>query len=161
MASAAPERARGRKKSDLDDLFNDDGDDLEDELFGSSSSSKHGGRPRGGSGRSGSRPARYIPPPAGAKKDLPKSLGKGDVLQVVAQNKSALKRCTSKGAGAHGKLVMAWRILPSGRVTGVRCVTREFQSSPVCACLKSTIKKFKFPPYGGPQMPPIEFPFSF
>lgn len=153
-------RKKPPKDDDLEGLFDDDDDP--DDIFGSGS--------RRGSKRTGStsgRPTRYIPPAPGAgrNKNVKKSLGKGDIIQVVAQSKSKLKVCAEKQKaakpGSTGKLVMSWKIQQDGRTSAVKCVTASLKKSPFCRCMKGVIKKMRFPRYGGPQMAPIEFPFGF
>ena len=157
VASAAPEHPAARHAAS-----SGSGDsDLEAAIFGDSGS---GGSSSGGGSATkhqSHRPAAYIPPAPGSGRNLPRSLGQGEIIQVVAQHTPALRQCTQATSGAHGRLVMSWRIRSSGRTSSVTCVTRSLRHSTLCSCIGRIIRGMHFPPYGGPQMPAIEFPFNF
>ncbi len=157
VAAAAPEHHAARHAAS-----SGGGDsDLEAAIFGDSGSGS--GSSGGGSApkHTSHRPAAYIPPAPGSGRNLPRALGQGEIIQVVAQHTPSLRRCTQATSGAHGRLVMSWRIRPTGRSSSVTCVTRSLRHSTLCSCITRVIKGMRFPPYGGPQMPAIEFPFNF
>lgn len=160
VAEATPRHTRQRAAAADPLASTNDDDALDKELFGSSDS---GSKPKP-SHRGRHRPSSYIPPAPGGGGDLPRALGQGDIMQVVAQHMGALKSCAaqqrSANANVHGNLVMSWRIRPSGRTASVGC-TRRFRSTVMCKCLTRVIHGMRFPRYGGPQMPGIDFPFKF
>ncbi len=106
----------------------------------------------------------YIPPPpgGGATKE---TLGQSDIMEVVLANRSSIKRCTdeqkAREPGSAGTITMRWIIRKDGKTSGIRALTSEYQKSDLSACLAGVIKRFKFPPYSGKQMQPIDFPFKF
>lgn len=131
--------------------------------------------------------APYVPPPAGkvagatpkvtrevgsetdesvfdGKAGLKKSLGQSDIFEVVSSNKPALSRCVEeqrkRDPSVHGKLVVQWRILPSGRVTAVVVLSQEFKQTYFAGCVAGLIKSWTFPKHTVAG-DPITFPFKF
>lgn len=110
------------------------------------------------------RHAPYIPPPPG-QADLPATLSQSDIVGAVTQHRDAFAKCVQdqkrREPGASGTVVMRWRIKPDGRTTDIAAKGQEFSDSPLAGCFKGQISKLHFGAYRGPQMSPIEFPFSF
>ena len=79
-------------------------------------------------------------------------------------SKGAVKKCVSeqksKDPDSSGTVTMHWTIEKSGSVSGVKCATDEFKSSPIAKCLQGQIGSWKFPQFSGAAMP-IDFPFKF
>lgn len=105
----------------------------------------------------------YIPPPPGAG-SVKESLSQSDVFEVVVNNKAALAACVEaqgvRDPGMHGKLVMRWTIDPSGRVTRVEVLSKEFATAQVARCISNLIKTWVFPRHLT-QGEPVTFPFKF
>lgn len=93
------------------------------------------------------------------------ALDQSDVMETVVSHKAEIKACTDQAKLAHpelsGTIVVSWVIRPDGNVTNVKSETSEFQKSDLSRCLVAAIRKWRFPPYSGPQMAPIKFPFKF
>lgn len=109
------------------------------------------------------RPPSYIPPAPG-QANIPDSLAQADIVGVVVENKPGLLKCVAeqkaKDPSVKGKLAMKWTILPSGKTSNVSCVTEEFKSSAMAACMGALIKGMTFPKHKK-QGEPITFPFNF
>lgn len=106
----------------------------------------------------------YIPPAPGGGGSKPKALGQGDILAVVASHKGPLKTCAtnykSSSGQSSGTVVMRWSIRPNGKTTGVQPV-KGAEHKELATCIGDLVKGWSFPPYDGPQMAPIDFPFQF
>jgi predicted Zn finger-like uncharacterized protein len=109
------------------------------------------------------KPTVYVPPaPGGA--DIPETLGQSDIMQVVLQNRPAIKKCVddqkAKDAELSGTLVMRLTVKTSGRADTVVCETDEFKTSPLAGCMISLIKSWSWPKHkvqGDPVKIPIKF----
>lgn len=120
-----------------------------------------------GAGEAGKVPTKhapYIPPPPG-QGDLPVALSTNTVVFGVSQHRDAFAKCVQdqkrRDPTSTGTVVMRWRIKPDGRVTDIGAKSADDADSPLAGCFKGQIGKLHFPSYSGPQMQPIEFPFSF
>src|SRR5262249_16412861 len=129
-----------------------------DSLFGGSD------KPKSGGGGEKKKTGPYIPDAPGAGADVKESLGQGDIMQVVLQNKPKIADCVqqqkAKQPGSGGKLVMKWTVLTSGKVTNVQAATEELKGAPIASCLTGVIKGMSFPKHKV-QGEPISFPFTF
>lgn len=153
-AVAAPKPARSRdllgvgSTSSIDDLF--------DKEFSAP--------PPPAAKKTGSVGGTYIPPAPGGGGAKPKSLGQGDILGVVASHKGPLKTCAtnykSSSGQPSGTVVMRWSIKRDGKTTGVKPI-KGAEHKELAGCIGNLVKGWTFPPYDGPQMAPIDFPFQF
>ncbi|HOX46576.1 MAG TPA: AgmX/PglI C-terminal domain-containing protein [Myxococcota bacterium] len=98
------------------------------------------------------------------KTELP-PLSNGDVLEVMKQHIEEFKACNKeqkkRDASVQGKMVVNFTIQPDGRVStiGLDAKTAEFKGTFVADCISQTIKRIKFPAFGGgPKSVP--FPFT-
>ncbi|MGI5863969.1 MAG: GYF domain-containing protein [Myxococcales bacterium] len=136
-------------------------DDDFDRIFGGGSSRSAPPEPK----RAEKRPSTVYIPPAPGGGAIKETLGQSDIMEVVLANRSSIKRCTdeqkARDPGSAGTITMRWIINKDGRTSGIRALTREYQKSELSACLAGVIKNFRFPPYSGKQMQPIDFPFKF
>ena len=106
----------------------------------------------------------YVPPPVGGGASVPETLGQGDVMQVVVNNKSAIVKCVSeqkaKDPDLTGTMIVRWTIQTSGKTSGVAVQTDEFKSTYLASCITGLVKQWQFPKHQQ-QGDPINFPFKF
>ncbi len=92
-------------------------------------------------------------------------LNQSDIMETVVSHKAEIKACTDQAKLAHpeasGTIVVSWVIRRDGSVTNVKIEYPEVQKTDLSRCLVAAIRKWRFPPYSGPQMAPIKFPFKF
>lgn len=104
----------------------------------------------------------YVPPAPGA--EIPETLGTGEIMRIVLENKPAIKKCVDeqkkRDANLSGKIVMSWTILSSGKTTSISCASEEFKSSYMAQCMSGLIKGWQFPRHKV-QGDSINFPFTF
>jgi hypothetical protein len=104
----------------------------------------------------------YVPPAPGV--EIPESLGTGEIMRIVLDNKPAIKKCVEeqkkRDGSLSGKIVMSWTILASGKTTNISCASDEFKSSYMAQCMNGLIKAWQFPRHKV-QGDPINFPFTF
>ncbi len=104
----------------------------------------------------------YVPPAPGA--EIPESLGTGEIMRIVLDNKPAIKKCVEeqkkRDGSLSGKIVMSWTILASGKTTTISCASDEFKTSYMAQCMSGLIKGWQFPRHKV-QGDPINFPFTF
>jgi hypothetical protein len=93
------------------------------------------------------------------------SLEQTDIMRTAARYKSSIKACVDVSKAKHpeltGTIVIRWTINNDGSTTNIQIATEEFRNSPIGMCLVEAIKLWKFPPYSGPLMIPVIFPFKF
>ncbi|HXN41041.1 MAG TPA: adventurous gliding motility protein GltJ [Myxococcaceae bacterium] len=104
----------------------------------------------------------YVPPAPGV--EIPESLGTGEIMRIVLDNKPAIKKCVEeqkkRDGSLSGKIVMSWTILASGKTTTISCASDEFKTSYMAQCMSGLIKGWQFPRHKV-QGDPINFPFTF
>ncbi len=104
----------------------------------------------------------YVPPAPGA--EIPESLGTGEIMRIVLDNKPAIKKCVEeqkkRDGSLSGKIVMSWTILATGKTTGISCASDEFKTSYMAQCMSGLIKGWQFPRHKV-QGDAINFPFTF
>ncbi len=105
-----------------------------------------------------------VVPKVEKKKQLP-PLSNADVLTVMKRHLAEFKACNRKqkevDSTVRGKMVVSFTIGNNGRVikVGVSPKTAKFKGTYVGGCIKSIIKRLKFPEFGGPKKK-IPFPFT-
>ena len=84
------------------------------------------------------------------------------MIQVVLDNKSALKECVQeslrRAPSKTGRVVIRWAIARSGETRNVDLVTKEHLDMPFSQCAVELIKRWKFPRHRIPGAP-TEVPF--
>jgi hypothetical protein len=108
--------------------------------------------------------SKAAPAAAPEKKELP-PLSNGDVLEVMKQHIEEFKACNKeqkkRDASVQGKMVVNFTIQTDGKVStiGLDAKTAEFKGTFVADCISQTIKRIRFPAFGGgPKSVP--FPFT-
>ena len=117
------------------------------------------------SAKSEKKPPGYIPPaPGSSTVEVKESLGQGDIMEVVLNNKAALGKCVEQqrkaDPGTSGKLLMKWTIQTSGKTSNVSVASDEFKGTVIANCVGGLIKGMQFPK-SKKQGEPITFPFKF
>jgi len=102
--------------------------------------------------------------PAPVKQDLP-PLSNADVLEVMKQHIEEFKACNKeqkkRDASVQGKMVVNFLITPDGKVKSVSVdpKTGAFKGTFVAECISQTIKRLRFPAFGGGAKS-VPFPFT-
>ncbi|MCB9548550.1 MAG: DUF4339 domain-containing protein [Myxococcales bacterium] len=96
------------------------------------------------------------PPPAG---DLPRQLGRQDMLDVIQANAGRLKSCADADPNAKGTFTVAVTINRTGAVQQAKVVTARLRGSAATACIEGQIKSYKFKPFAGDPMR-LQIPFK-
>jgi predicted Zn finger-like uncharacterized protein len=152
-AEAAPS-SRG-KKEDVDDF---------DAAFGGETKTKKTEKAPEKETQTDPKRSGYPIPPAPGQANIPETLQQSDIVSVVVENKPGLLKCVAeqkaKDPSVKGKLLMKWTISTSGKASNVSCVSEEFKSSAMAACMGALIKTMTFPKHKK-QGEPITFPFTF
>jgi hypothetical protein len=89
-----------------------------------------------------------IPPPVAAKQ----TLSRGDIDQVVAQNKANVQSCLSQDATLTGTQTVVIKIQKNGTVSSAQASSPKLRNSPAKSCIEGKVKSFKFPAFNGEPM---------
>jgi hypothetical protein len=106
------------------------------------------------------------PPPGPDTSDPGKkvTLQRSDVMEVILQHKDELSACVVKqrkeAPDQRGKLLMRWRVKPSGETFDVKVASTELAKSTIAQCMTEAIGRFRFPKHQV-QGEAITFPFKF
>jgi hypothetical protein len=93
--------------------------------------------------------------------DVPQALTSTDIMQAIGDHKADLARCNEEYAGSSvHDLVLHFRILPDGHTAGVKSRGGR-DNRPLVTCVERLMRHMQFGQYGGPAMPPVDFPVSF
>ncbi len=98
------------------------------------------------------------------KKERP-PLSNADVLSVMKRHIAEFKACNRKqrdiDSSVRGKMVIDFTIGNNGRVkrVGISKKTAQFNKTYVAGCIRTIIKRLKFPEFSGPPKK-VPFPFS-
>ncbi len=122
---------------------------------------------RGGAARAaeGAEAAKqvYVPPAVAEKRSAPP--GEKEIMAVVVGQKGAVKGCVAaqreRTPELSGSVVMRWTIRPDGGTGAIQGREGASEHEELAGCLAKLIKGWRFPPYEGDPMPPIDFPFKF
>ncbi len=106
-------------------------------------------------------PRRRRPRVVETEPELQDQLDDSDVLSVLRSNRRDVKRCLKAQASAdpslEGTMTVELVIRRSGRPKGVRVREDKFKRSAVGTCMRSAVKKWRFPKFSGKAMP-LDFP---
>lgn len=106
----------------------------------------------------------YIPPEPGSGAAEKQGLSDEDIMQVVLAHKPDIVECVKvqheQDPGTGGRLVMRWKVLPSGAVSDVGVDTAELESTYLAGCVAKQLKGWRFPKSEQGQ-PTVSFPFTF
>ncbi|MEZ4468143.1 MAG: AgmX/PglI C-terminal domain-containing protein [bacterium] len=91
--------------------------------------------------------------------DLPRQLGRQDMLDVIQANAGRLKSCADADPNAKGTFTVAVTISRSGAVQQAKVVTARLRDSAATACIESQIKSYQFKPFAGDPMR-LQIPFK-
>ena len=95
------------------------------------------------------------------KSNLPARLGRSDILSTVRKNQSGINQCKAKlnPGDSRVRVSVRLKIEKSGDVSNVECLDPAgYKGSPLEGCMKSRVKRFKFPAFSGSPMS-IKLPF--
>jgi hypothetical protein len=90
-----------------------------------------------------------VPPVATTTKQ---TLSRGDIDQVVAQNKANVQSCLSQDATLTGTQTVVIKIQKNGTVSSDQASSPKLRNSPAKSCIEGKVKSFKFPAFNGEPM---------
>jgi hypothetical protein len=90
-----------------------------------------------------------VPPVATTTKQ---TLSRGDIDQVVAQNKANVQSCLSQDATLTGTQTVVIKIQKNGTVSSAQASSPKLRNSPAKSCIEGKVKSFKFPAFNGEPM---------
>ncbi len=84
------------------------------------------------------------------------------IAQVVSAHKGSVSSCYNRalksGQTKRGKLELLVTVKPTGIVSNTAIASSKFKNAPVGVCIAETVKRWRFPPFGGqPQQVSIPF----
>ncbi len=104
------------------------------------------------------------PSPTALVDDVKDALTQADIMEVIIAHKAELTACADAQHRADrrlsGTLRLRWVVLPSGEVVAVAVESKEFEKTPVAACIVAIIEHLQFPVHVN-QGPAVHFPFKF
>jgi len=95
------------------------------------------------------------------KSNLPARLGRSEILSTVRKNQSGINQCKAKlnPGDSRVRVSVRLKIEKSGSVSSVQFLDPAgYKGSPLEDCMKSRVKRFKFPAFSGSPMS-IKLPF--
>ncbi len=102
----------------------------------------------------------------GPKTEIPAGLSKemyDRLVKSVVRHQGKVKYCYEKylrGVLISGKLIMELKIAQSGRVIGVRTITRRFRGKKITRCIKRNMKHWRFPAFTSNEPIRLQVPYD-
>ncbi len=98
------------------------------------------------------------------KRPMRESLSPAIIESTIAAQNGRFKYCYDTFLRTNepidGQVFLDFEIAPSGRVTKLRLISREFKGTTMIDCLRRVARKMRFPRFSGPSIP-VRYPLSF